>query len=144
MTTFQVEKLKIMETFENIVINLSSLKPKSTRVKLFKSLPQFFIWSAVGRRLKILSLERWFWRQNQIKNVLWKQKNDDGEKSSSTGLWLWLSWQSSRFRYQRSAYRIQSSALIFLNKFTVEKTKIKRKEAEKGPLKSSNTVLRFF
>ena len=29
------------------------------------------------------------------------------------GQWLWLSWQSGRFLYQRSVVRIQSSAKIF-------------------------------
>ena len=44
--------------------------------------------------------------------------------------------QSSRFQYQRSAVRIQSSANFFEHLFTVnciEKTKIKIKEAGNGP-----------
>ena len=53
------------------------------------------------------------------------------------GQWLWLSWQSGRFRYQRSAVRIQTSAhfyrtFIYCQLYCFEKTKIKEKEAGNG------------
>ena len=42
--------------------------------------------------------------------------------------WLWLSWQSGRLQFQRSAGRIQSSAKFIMNLFSVnvEKTKMKK------------------
>ena len=49
------------------------------------------------------------------------------------GQWLWLSWQSSCFRYQRFMVRIQSSAKLDLYRtfvycqLCIEKTKIKNK-----------------
>ena len=49
------------------------------------------------------------------------------------GKWLWLSWQSGRFQYQRSAVRIQSLAKNYLYQtfvycqLCIEKTKIKKK-----------------
>ena len=58
------------------------------------------------------------------------------KKGGSYGQWLWLSWQSGRFQYQRSAIRIQSLAKFIEHLFAVnciEKTKIKKKEAENGP-----------
>ena len=45
-------------------------------------------------------------------------------KQVNDGQWLWLSWQSSRFQFQRSVVRIQSLA---------KKTEIKKKEAGNGP-----------
>ena len=33
---------------------------------------------------------------------------------SQVGQWLWLSWQSGRFQFQRSVVRIQSSAKIYI------------------------------
>ena len=52
--------------------------------------------------------------------------------------WLWLSWQSGRFRYQRSEVRIQIPAnfyrtFIYCELYCIEKTKIKEKEAGNGP-----------
>ena len=54
------------------------------------------------------------------------------------GQWLWLSWQSGRFRYQRSAVPIQTPAnfyrtFIYCQLYCNEKTKIKEKEAGNGP-----------
>ena len=57
------------------------------------------------------------------------------------GQWLWLSWQSGRFRYQRSAVRIQTPAnfyrtcIIYCQLYCIEKKKIKEKEAGNGPFK---------
>ena len=54
------------------------------------------------------------------------------------GQWLWLSWQSGCFQFQRSAVRIPSSAKIYIEYFTVnciEKTKIKKKRPGKAHLK---------
>ena len=51
----------------------------------------------------------------------------------SLGKWLWLSWLSSHFWYQRSVIRIQSSTKIYLYRtfvycqLCIEKTKIKKK-----------------
>ena len=53
------------------------------------------------------------------------------------GQWLWLSWQSSRFRNQRSAVRIVSLAKFLLNIVYCQlywKDENKEKEAESGPL----------
>ena len=47
------------------------------------------------------------------------------------GPWLWRSWQSGRFRHQRSAVRIPTSAINYFECISVncfpEKTKIKKK-----------------
>ena len=48
------------------------------------------------------------------------------------GKWLWLSWQSGRFQYQRSAVRLQSLEKFILNICLfiiscIEKTKINKK-----------------
>ena len=66
------------------------------------------------------------------------------------GQWLWLSWQSGRFRYQRSAVRIQTSAnfyrtLIYCQLYCIEKTKIKEKEAGNCPsfFKRNSRILPF-
>ena len=66
-----------------------------------------------------------------------KLKFDNRQTLTTAGQWWWrLSWQSGRLRYQRSTVRIQSS-VNFYNEhillLTVEKTKIKEKEAEDGP-----------
>ena len=56
---------------------------------------------------------------------------------SIIGQWLWRSWQSSHFRYQRTRVRIQSSATFIEHLFTVncvEKTKIKRKRGREWPI----------
>ena len=37
----------------------------------------------------------------------------------TNGLWLWHSWQCGRFRYQRTRFRIQSSATFIEQLFTV-------------------------
>ena len=53
--------------------------------------------------------------------------------------WLWLSWKSGRFLYQRSAVRIQTPAnfhrtfIIYCQLYFIENTKIKEKEAGNGP-----------
>ena len=61
---------------------------------------------------------------------LWEYRLHDRGKPSKPGAqWLWLSWYSGRFRYQRSAVRIQSLAKFIEHLFTVnciEKTKIKK------------------
>ena len=61
------------------------------------------------------------------------------EKEAGLRQWLWLSLQSSRFRQQRSAVRIQSSANIYIRHFLfivscIEKTKIKRKRGREWPI----------
>ena len=63
------------------------------------------------------------------------------------GQWLWLSWQSGCFRFQRSAVRIQTPAnfyrtfIIYCQLYCIEKTKIKEKEAGNGPFfKDCNDV----
>ena len=50
-----------------------------------------------------------FWIYDQLDTSACCKTRVDG------GQWLWLSWQSSRFRLQRSADRIQSSAKLILN-----------------------------
>ena len=58
-------------------------------------------------------------------------------KHTKNGQWLWRSWQSSRFRYQRFTVQIQSSAKFVEHMFTVNciaKKKIKEKEAGKAHL----------
>jgi len=58
----------------------------------------------------------------------------------TVGQWLWLSWQSGSFRYQRSALRIQTSANfyighLFTDSFAVLKgRKEKEKRPKNGPL----------
>ena len=50
--------------------------------------------------------------------------------------WLWLSWQSGRFRHQRSAVQIQSQAKFLLNIVNCQlcrKDENKEKEAGNGP-----------
>ena len=60
--------------------------------------------------------------------------------------WLWLSWQSGRFRYQRSSVRILTPAnfyrtIIYCQMYYIEKTKIKEKEAGNGPFfRKKNTL----
>ena len=39
---------------------------------------------------------------------------------TAVGQWLWRSWQSGHFRYQRSRVRIQSSATFIKHLFTVQ------------------------
>ena len=46
------------------------------------------------------------------------------------GQWLWLSWYSGRFQFQRSPVQIPSSAINYIEHFNVnciEKAKIKKK-----------------
>ena len=43
------------------------------------------------------------------------------------GQWLWLSWQSGHFQFQRSVVRIPSSANVYTIN-CIEKTKIKKKK----------------
>ena len=53
-----------------------------------------------------------------------------GIKQSIIGQWLWLSWKSGRFQYQRSAVQIQSLAKIYIyieHLFTVNCVLKKRK-----------------
>ena len=54
-------------------------------------------------------------------------------KVDTIGQLLWIGWLSGRFRHQRSADGVQSSANFnyFIN--CIEKTKIKKKEAENCP-----------
>ena len=40
---------------------------------------------------------------------------DSKANNMNVGKWLWLSWQSSCFQYQRTAVRLQSSAKFILN-----------------------------
>ena len=54
--------------------------------------------------------------------------------------WFWLSWQSGRFQYQKSAVRIQTPenfnrTFIYCQLYCIEKTKIKEKEASNGTYK---------
>ena len=52
-------------------------------------------------------------------------------------MFVWLSWESGRFQYQRSAVRIQSSAKFIEHLFTVnciEKTKINKKRGREWPI----------
>ena len=55
------------------------------------------------------------------------------------GPWLWRSWQSGRFRHQKSMVRIPTSAMInlYLNVIICQlqpsKDENKEKEARKGP-----------
>ena len=61
---------------------------------------------------------------------------------NKNGQWLWLSWWSGRFQFQRSAVRIQSSAKIYIE-FTVnciEKTKINKKRPGMAHLFLKNNV----
>ena len=57
------------------------------------------------------------------------------------GKWVWLSWQSGCFQYQRSAGQIQSSANIYLYQtfvyceLCIETTKIKKRGREQPFLK---------
>ena len=55
------------------------------------------------------------------------------------GPWLWHSWQSGRFRHQRSAVRIPTSAMNYFECISVncfpEKTKIKKKRLGMAQLK---------
>ena len=49
------------------------------------------------------------------------------------GPWLWRSWQSGRFRHQRSVVRIQTSAKFFENicvfrSIAIQKSRIKKKK----------------
>ena len=59
------------------------------------------------------------------------------------GLWLWRIWQSSRFRHQRSAVGIPTSAItssnVIIGLLQSRKDDTKEKEAGKGPWKKSNT-----
>ena len=60
------------------------------------------------------------------------------------GQWLWLSWQSGCFQYQRSAVQIQSSAKFIEQLYTVnciEKTKIKIKRPGMAHLKNLLNIL---
>ena len=64
-------------------------------------------------------------------------------KSRAVGPWLWLCWQSSRFRHQKSADRIPTPATffqIYLCQLLVnsEKTKINRKRGREWPIKKSS------
>ena len=65
-------------------------------------------------------------------------------KNPSNGPWLWCSWQSGRFRHQRSVVRIPTSAMINLYSNVIicqlqpRKDKNKEKEAGKGPFKKKN------
>ena len=53
--------------------------------------------------------------------------------------WLWLSWQSDFFLYQRPAVQIPVIGKIWTNLLlTVEKPKIKKKETVNGPFKKEN------
>ena len=57
---------------------------------------------------------------------------------------MWLSWQSGRFQYQRSAVQIQSSAKFIEQLYTVnciEKTKIKIKRPGMAHLKNLLNIL---
>ena len=47
--------------------------------------------------------------------------------------WLWLSWQSGRFRHQRSAVRIHSSDIVKEHWFTVNCIEKTKKKAKSGP-----------
>ena len=63
------------------------------------------------------------------------------------GQWLWLSWQSGRFRQQRSAVQTQSSAkflLSIVNCQLCRKDKNKEKEAGNGPFSKKPSMLKRF
>ena len=70
-----------------------------------------------------LSLKRWHEKSPNVKNP--------NKKVLNFGPWLWRSWQNGRFRHQRSAVRIPTSAMNYFECISdncfPEKTKIKKK-----------------
>ena len=42
-----------------------------------------------------------------------ERQNKQQQQNWSLGQWLWLSWQSGNFQYQRSTVRIQSLANLY-------------------------------
>ena len=63
--------------------------------------------------------------------------------STQIGPWLWRSWQSGRFPYQRSVVRIPTSTKIISNisvNCYPEKTKIKKKRPGMAHLKKVHTL----
>ena len=70
------------------------------------------------------------WIEKEIKR---ERENGKEREGDNVGQWLWLSWYSSCFLYQRYAVQIQSSAKIYLYstfvycQLCIEKTKIKKK-----------------
>ena len=71
-------------------------------------------------------------------------RNANRESFTRTrGQWLWRSWQSSRFQYQRTQVRIQSLATFIEHLFTVcRKDENKEKEAENGPFLKNKRGIR--
>ena len=66
------------------------------------------------------------------------------------GQWLWLSWLSGCFQFQRSVVQIQSSANVYLNwtfvccQLCIEKTKIKKKRPGMAHLKKLDLISQFY
>ena len=69
----------------------------------------------------------------------WKAEDD-----CTTGSWLWRSWQSGRFRHQRSAVRIPTSAIFWtylsVNNYP-ENTKVKRKRPGMAQFKKKKMIV---
>ena len=72
---------------------------------------------------------------NGLKEETWPDSTKNNYLDVRTKLsfrqWLWLSWQSCRFRHQKSTVWIQSLAIYYIehlfNVIWIEKTKIKKK-----------------
>ena len=66
-----------------------------------------------------------------------ESRNENHKDPRFVWPWLWRSWQSGRFRHQRSADRTPTSARFFQLSavICIEKTKTKGQEAGNGPFK---------
>ena len=89
-----------------------------------------------GKLLQTLGRRSLIWRMHRLVNLgkIYSQVI----KNCNTGNWLWLSWQSGCFRYQRSAVRIQTlenfyRRFFYCQLYCIEKPKIIEKEAGNDP-----------
>ena len=129
-----------MVKFDNIGSEFSPIVNKTSKncLRIWRFCQSGEIWP----NLVILAMS--------IKAALSRTRDDwNNQKSvevvTGEGQWMWLSWQSGRFRLKRSAVRIQSPAKKYLA-FIVncfEKTKIKKKETGNGHLKTKKVENSF-
>ena len=69
---------------------------------------------------------------------------DNSKKTLIAGQWLWLSWQSSCFRFQRSVDQIQSTIFYSGQAFTVNCLKEVNRKRSPGMSHRYITFIGFF